>query len=491
MFKKIIDIYNNKNFNNSFWSALDVVIYPLFFIATTPFFIQSLGTDLYGIWLLMITINVSIQIFNFGIGSALIFYTAKYISSNNKDKLYRIFNTIINFMFVYIPLMFAIGYLFSFIIAEKSWFNIPQEYKNLSIKSVKITALIAGSKIVQNVFMSILNGKEIYLPNTLVNTFSRVLTIIIAVVLIINNQTIYEILLASLFINLIAILVLFWQIKYHFKGYIYKFYFNIKEFTEIIQYGYWVWLQSIFSIVAFQLDKFFVTAISGPTLLVYYSLSSTIVNQMHMVFGALSAWLLPRISRLIEQNKDYKKLYLSVRYSVYTFASISILVVYLLSSTVLELWLGVENAKIMLPIFLLFLIYESLYSHTILPVFLMQGIKKIRLATFYTLVYKISIILSMIFAFITTKDVDLLLTFMILPLFIVLPILHFIINKKTLEKNNVFEALLIFMPSFILVSIVLLKSNMYTLFLLPIFLITIYNLYYKKIDFKLLKNSTN
>lgn len=484
MVKKLL---NNKNFNNSFWSVLDVLIYPIFFLATTPFFIKNLGADLFGIWLLMTTLNVSLQALNFGIGSALVYYTAKYTTSKQYEKLSNIFNSIFNLFIFLIPILFLFGYLISLIFANTDFFNIPIEYKSLAVKSVLITSLIACFKIFQTTLMSILNGKEIYNVNTIVNTLSRIVVILLAVVLVIFKQGIFEILVVSLIVNILATIVYFMSIQIHFDHYTFKLFISKESLTEVFSYGFWVWLQSIFSTISFQLDKFFVTAISGPSLLVYYSLSSTLVNQMHMVFGALSSWLFPRISSLIEKSKNFVSIYTSVRSLVMTFAYISILVLIFIKQPLLILWLGEENTLIMLPLFNLFLIYEIIYVQTIIPVFLMQGMKKIKLATAYIFVYKGLIILGMTYAYFKTKDVESLISFMTIPLFLVLPVLHYIIDRRTIKQNVFYESGLIFLPTFLLSTLVIVSIMKFQLIIVVLLLITIYFVYYKKIDFEKLK----
>ncbi len=59
---------NSKNLKNSVWSIIDVLLYPTIYILFTPYFVQHLGVETYGIWMLINTLIVLMQIFNFGLG---------------------------------------------------------------------------------------------------------------------------------------------------------------------------------------------------------------------------------------------------------------------------------------------------------------------------------------------------------------------------------------------------------------------------------------
>ena len=69
---------------NTFWSLLDVGLYPLLMLVATPLFISNMGLEQYGIWMMATTVNQFMNVLNFGLGDSTIHAIATSRAESNR-----------------------------------------------------------------------------------------------------------------------------------------------------------------------------------------------------------------------------------------------------------------------------------------------------------------------------------------------------------------------------------------------------------------------
>ena len=57
-----------KELGNSFWGIIDTAVYPLIYMTVVPILMKNLGTEGFGLWILINSIMVIFQLFNLNIG---------------------------------------------------------------------------------------------------------------------------------------------------------------------------------------------------------------------------------------------------------------------------------------------------------------------------------------------------------------------------------------------------------------------------------------
>ncbi len=63
---------NRQLLKNTLWSSIELGLYPILMIAATPLFINRLGAELYGIWMLVNSLVQALHSLNFGLGDSTI-----------------------------------------------------------------------------------------------------------------------------------------------------------------------------------------------------------------------------------------------------------------------------------------------------------------------------------------------------------------------------------------------------------------------------------
>ena len=81
------------NIKNSTWNLANIIVYPVVFLALTPFFIDQLGEDDFGIWMLLNSyVYIAVHIVSFGMGNSITAHIAEAMGKQNKSKLYTYIN---------------------------------------------------------------------------------------------------------------------------------------------------------------------------------------------------------------------------------------------------------------------------------------------------------------------------------------------------------------------------------------------------------------
>jgi len=154
MTKKIT--LNKKDFFNGIIIALSSLLSPISFLVLTPIFINNLGLDQYGVWILIFSLSNFLRISTFGIETSTTHFVAKN-SSYIKKKIF------INNIFLIIFFLFVLAFFFLFFLIQMSNF-IPffKNYDNYEIikNSIPFAITFTFINIYQNNLYSIINGLE-------------------------------------------------------------------------------------------------------------------------------------------------------------------------------------------------------------------------------------------------------------------------------------------------------------------------------------------
>lgn len=452
---------------NSFWNLVDTVIYPLLFVVSTPYFIHYLGDERYGLWMLMSSVIVVLHVFNFGLGQILTYYIASYIGSKETpEQMSKLINTILTISVWMIPFLILLGVGAYFVVGATNLFDTSDALIQLSAMCTLYAFASIGFRLLQLVLSCVLRGIEDFMSIAIFTTIGRTVALVINIGMAKYHYDLDSMLLVQVVIHIIICFILFLVIKRKFIYY--KTHWEIDKPTlrKVRGYGFWIWSQSIIAIAAFQLDKFLGNRLDGLEVFGFYALASTLINQIHTVLGAIPSWIFPRISKYRAEKVAYEAMYFSIRAVLLCVAIGGLLLLFFIRDPLITTWLGKESAEKVLPFLELFIVFELFYLHTILPNFLLQGEGNSRYAAFYEFVYKTTMIGGMLAGYYLFDEIDMMVAGMILPLLVVLPILSFFTNRKTLRKNWFYESIFIFLPSITAAGVILTESFTISLVLL-------------------------
>lgn len=445
-------IRRSTNVRNSSWNLANILIYPTAFLAVTPFFINRLGEDVFGEWMLINSyVFIAVHLIGFGLPHSITAHVAEALGKGSNDKLNAYINASSRLLgrMTLLALLFS-GLLFIYTLLARPVFFDEYIWKTLVVASLFITV-----KFPEILYQSIFKGFEQYNKAAVFNMANRLIALGAQIILVYKGYSLLEMFAANLMINLIVVIIQAFFIYRGLNDYKPKLFKRLPERKELYHFGFWTWLQTIIAIISYQMDRFLVAWFLGTAAVTYYVIAATIANHLHMAFEAAVSWMLPKISRLKESMVDTSKYFISIRTFSVGFSLLVLLLLYLVSEPLFILWLGPDKYEKMIGFFRLFLAFEAMLILSIVPKLYLNGIKALSLITALELMYKMGIIISMIIFFIIFGTAESLIWGQIIALLIFIPIEFLIVNKRILNQNTLKEGFLCMIPSICLIGITL------------------------------------
>jgi len=442
---------NSTNVSNSSWNLANILFYPAAFLAATPFFINRLGENVFGEWMLINSyVYIAVHLVGFGLPISITAHVAEAIGHGKRNKLHAYINAASRLL----GRMTALTILFG-ILLFVAW-RLDLAFFNDYIWKVLIMAtFLISVKFPELLYQNIFKGQEYYNKAAIFNMLNRFITLGAQVVLVMKGYSLLAIFTSNLVISFLMLIPQAFLIYRKLPGYRPYLFRSLPEKKELYQYGFWTWLQTIIALVAFQLDRFLVAYFLGTATVTYYVLASTIVNHLHMAFEAVVSWLLPKVSRLKAATMDTRSYFITIRAFSVGFSLLVIIGLYAINQPLFTLWLGPDKYSKMIVFFKLFLVFEAFLILSIVPKFYLNAIKSLTFITLLELMYKSAIVVGMVILFYFIRTAESLIYGQIIALIIFMPVEYFFVNKRILKDNVMREVILTSLPSLFIMGAIL------------------------------------
>lgn len=271
-------------------------------ILYTPIMLRLLGKSEYGLYTLANSVIGYLGVLDFGLGNAIVRYTAKYKALNDKEGEYNLNGMLVIVYSIIALLVIAAG---SLIISNSdSIFSNSLSIKEQSTMKILIMIMVFNMAISLpfGIFSAIVTAYEKF-------TFQKILTILRSIInpfvilpLLFMGYKSIGMVIATTFINILYILV---NVYYCFKVLNIKIKFNNLElslFKEIFGYSFFVFLNMIVDKIYWGTDQLILGVVSGTTMVSIYAIGSQI-NSYYMQFStAISGVFLPRVTQMITRE---------------------------------------------------------------------------------------------------------------------------------------------------------------------------------------------
>lgn len=362
----------NRGFSNSVFSMFDTLLLPLIMVIVTPFFIDSLGVEKYGVWMFINSIVVALSFINIGGADTVIKYVSLYNRHDDKEKIRQVFTTVFWVQF-FTVLFLTIIFIFVFYYYHQliEYFDFDAEvipHGNLLLCGV----LVFCVKMVEQVVFSYFKGYERYDISSSLSIFSKFSLILTQVGVVYFGGELESVFYASIFISILclsfSIVILFINDNMLFR----KRYFKLEMFKEVFVFTKWAWVLSIVGTASNQIDRWLVGSLTSMTLFGYYSIALLVFNNVHAVFASAVGWVFPKVSYNTEQEDYIYKYYKILQFCLLS-ASMIVSFALFYSSPLFIWWLGeanYDNSKLYIDSMVVLL---PLFSLSIVPYYMIKG----------------------------------------------------------------------------------------------------------------------
>ncbi len=485
------DVLFSKNIKNSAWYLLDTFLYPVLFFVSSPWFISKLGEKEFGIWLLVNSIIITMQLFNLGLGAATFKNVALHAGLKNYRGVSTTINTNLSLSFVLQVFCIIMGVLLAMGIQFFGLFKIETAYIHMAAVGAVFGGAIVGLKFYEQLVGYTFKALEKFDIAAWINSGIRLTALLVNIILVYLGYGLTSLFTCSIIISVTGILISLVLLKKNIPGYSPSFHFRKDSIASEMNFAIWTWLQSLAIVITFQCDRFFVLTYIGLSTLAYYGLVATMFNHIHLGFSGIVPWLAPKVTRLKTQGNDVKELYLTSRNFCLLVALCLLLAFSIISGPLLKVLVNASTYHHIMGYIRLFTLFEVFFVYSIVPGSYLNAAGYEKLNFGIILLYCIIIITGMLTGYGLYKTATGMLAGSITATAVAVVLQHLVVEKRVLATNHRLASMIIFIPAiiiggYILSDVLWLKLLLFLLSVCSLYVVFIRN---KSINLNLVKHA--
>lgn len=447
---------------------------------TIPVFINHMGEVLFGLWMLVNSIFITGQLFSMGLTTATYRNVARFIGEGNLKEINQTISsnlmTCLGLFFICLTLTLPL----SWALVKLQIFTVPSEQLKYVSDCIILCAPLLILKFIEQIFQNSIKAYEKLVIASYLSIASRFSQLGLSLLVVLSGYNSIKLILSLHILSVsVFILICYFILKKIEPGIKLSLNFQLSRVKEEIRYGFWIWLQSVFVIIAYQGDKILVMMFFGPVKLAYYSIVSNMFNHIHMCYCALAPWAFPQLAKMITHGKKSEAAFFGIRAYVIVFAVLSLWAFYLLNPYLLSAWLGQEKYQSLHELILPFTLFELFFVFTVVPYLFCNSAGYEKLYTRITIFYSLLNLIGMIVGYKITNSLDGMLTGLILTIIPAMMIQNLVMNKYIFRKRETEELLLVFVPSVCLAISFLLDNSFYSAVLMLTAFVMMYFVFIK------------
>jgi len=372
-----------KSLRNAVFNTADYLIWAVLWFIMTPIFISRLGTDQYGIWILVNTLLGFSGVMSFGLSDATVKYVSKYRALRDNAGITRVVRSTLTVYGVLGIIMGIIIFLSAPALIYHV-FNVKPEDITLAIISFKICAVGIIVRFLDSVFQSVIYGYERYDLAAGISIVTNIFTTTFNIVLVLNGYGLPVILLVTIIALAISGIAKAFIAKYMLNpNLVFNPLFDKTALREIFSFGFYSWLQSISGILLHQLDRFLIASLLDTSALTYYVVCLQIAQQIHIILSRAFSFIFP-LSSAVKETGDLQRLrhiyFKTLNFTIVAAVAMG-LPLFIFAHNILSLWMGVSFADKAADILRVLVFAFTLLATSIVPYYYLNGTDFVRLNT--------------------------------------------------------------------------------------------------------------
>lgn len=284
-------------------------------IIYTPIMLRLLGQSEFGLYNLSNSIIGYLGVLDFGLGNAIVRYTAKYRAEDDRDG-----ESNLNGLFI---IVYSIIALMIIVAGGILIFNIKNIFsKTLSAEEISrmktlmmLMVFNLAISLPGGIFGAIITAYERFIFPKVLGIIRAILNPLIMLPLLLMGYKSVGMTIAITVINIVYIIVNMYycihilKIKVRFKN------LDFSILKEVMGYSFFVFLGMIVDKVYWSTDQFILGAVQGTAVVAVYSVGSTF-NTYYMNFStAISGVFLPKVTKMVTKkasNQELSDLFIKV-----------------------------------------------------------------------------------------------------------------------------------------------------------------------------------
>lgn len=360
---------------NILYSSGDHVILLLLWVVTTPIFLRSLGSELFGIWMIGNAFVASSVIFGLGIRDATIRLVAARMAQDDRSAVVRLLRTAIMLHVVLGVLVAAAMYVLSPFLAS-DLFTISAPNQDAGTNAFRLTGLVILLLFVDQIGEAGLHGFERFDLTARINMLARSSGMLVSIGLVVSGYG-----LNAVFLTLIGTYCVQAALKAQLLSRRFlpelkwKPLLNLQEVRVLWNTGLPLWYQLVATAIGGQSDRFIIASLLDTSSAGVYSVCMQVGQQVQTLLLRAMAFILPVASALYEKG-NLSELRRHYRYGLQLSAVViagASLPLLTLAPEVLQLWISESFANQGAQVLRLVVVAFTFSSLGVISVYMLMG----------------------------------------------------------------------------------------------------------------------
>jgi O-antigen/teichoic acid export membrane protein len=328
--------------SNAVWSIFLTIWQTGVTFILTPLLVAKIGTDHYGLFVLLMTISGFMGIMNLGLGDATLRFVAHYYGKNDLEGINRVVSA--TFSVFILTGFLAWALLFWGAPTMVGLLSVAPAEKSLTVNLLQLVSISVGLGFVGSAFSSIPRALQRYDISSRVQVAQSIFQAGGTVTILILSPGIHELVLWSvataLFTQILNVVIakrLIPRIRLWPSP-------NRRGLKEVFGYGIYSFINHVLILVWGQADRLILGALVSPAAVAYLSVPQQLSFRGSMAVGSAGAALFPKFSAMSEHDQK-EKIFLDSTWVLLCATIIIFVPLTALFPDFLRLWINPEFAK--------------------------------------------------------------------------------------------------------------------------------------------------
>jgi O-antigen/teichoic acid export membrane protein len=429
---------------NSAWTFIELALYPVLMIIATPVFINHLGIEQYGLWMLINTITLGMNALNIGVGDTNIRLIAGHRVSDDFSSIKKVFHynfSLSGFLFL---IAMAIGTIFWYFDFIAIFYKRPDV--DFASNILLLASCSAGLKFIEVAVLSVFKAFERFDINSKLVLISKNSVMAVNVLLVILGYNLQQIFISTVALNFVNIAVQLVVLHLYRPGILsFPSMVFLRERLLHLNYRLWYWLQSVISLLGFLADKLLIAIVADVTTLGYYSIASLVAIQIHNFFLSFGSFVFPRVAYRIAAKRSIEPLYYIARSLVALPGWTIITLLLIFGDFIFKAWLGEETFNNSIFFIKMYLVFEAAMLLIIVPFYFINGSRLVKLNSVFEIVIRSSHLISMCIGFYLV-GINGILYGLIISSLINIPFQYYYFHREILSERQSMQFIFVILP---------------------------------------------
>lgn len=360
---------------NVIFTGIGYVLPLLASLLTIPLMLRHFGTDVYGLYIICISLIGFMNFIDLGVGQAIVKYVAEYEVTGERDKVKPVLD--IGLLSYIVLGLLTVGLLYGFAPALSAFiYDNNLQNREMAQAALRITSLALLLSYVNQFFLNVCRAYHRFDIPALIHNSANIGGIVLASILLVMGYSLREVLWGYVLVQSIALICGFWFSRQVLpEGLRFGLSFDAGIFAAMISFSVYTFIGNSVIALTSRADKLLIGGVIGTEAVTYYQIPFTIAQMLNGIVNTLVHIMFPRFSELasLGSGQELLRLYKNATHVVFFISAFIAVMLVTTGESFLSLWISPEFAAKTVITLQLIAVFSFFNSNLVVAYWAAQG----------------------------------------------------------------------------------------------------------------------